>query len=82
MNEEMKAVLLDEEGKEQTFTVTFVEGCFDGLIEDDITEEEMEEIKKEIMDAIQRGDFFDNAMPVELDDDEIDELLGSINTRH
>ena len=66
--------------------ISFEEGCFDEL-EDDLTEEEMEELVRGIFELAETGEIFEHSTPVsELPEDEqaqiIDMLSRKKNTRH
>ena len=65
--------------------IIFDEGCFDSI--DDLTEEEMEQLMNDIADAVESGEFFETAVPVdELPPEEQEEILDMLsqqkNTRH
>jgi|CryBogDrversion2_7_1035282.scaffolds.fasta_scaffold189756_2 hypothetical protein len=65
--------------------IIFDEGCFDHI--DDLTEEEMDQLMIDIADAVESGDFFETAIPVdELPLEEQEEILNMLsqkkNTRH
>jgi len=65
--------------------IIFDEGCFDHI--DDLTEEEMEQLMQEIAEAVESGEFFETATPVdELPPEEQEEILEMLskqkNTRH
>ena len=65
--------------------IIFDEGCFDHI--DDLTKEEMDQLMIDIADAVESGDFFETAIPVdELPLEEQEEILNMLsqkkNTRH
>ena len=65
--------------------IIFDEGCFDHI--DDLTEEEMDQLMIDIADAVESGEFFEDATPVEeLPAEEQEEILNMLsqkkNTRH
>jgi ClpP class serine protease len=65
--------------------IIFEEGCFDQI--DDLTEEEMDQLLIDIIDAVESGEFFEDATPVEElpaeDQEEIMRMLSQKkNTRH
>jgi hypothetical protein len=72
--------------KHPPFKISFEEGCFDEL-EDDLTEEEMEELVRGIFELAETGEIMEHSTPVsELPEDEqaqiIDMLSRKKNTRH
>ena len=52
--------------------VTFAPGCFDNF---DGTQEELQELIAEIHQAVQDGSIFKNAEPLDLTEQELDEML-------
>ena len=61
--------------------IEFEEGCFDNL-EEEMTQEEMDELAAEIEKLVASGEFFDNAIPVdELPEEEQEEILNMLNGR-
>ena len=52
--------------------VVFAPGCFDGF---EGTQEELQELVAEIRQMAENGTIMDNAVPLDLTADELDELL-------
>ena len=68
-------------------TVEFEEGWADELMEDmDMTQEDIDNLMRGIIQLVETGEIFEEAIPVdELDDDEREEIyerLSKKNTRH
>ena len=60
--------------------IIFDEGCFDHI--DDLTEEEMDQLMIDIADAVESGDFFETAIPVdELPLEEQEEILNMLSQK-
>jgi len=76
---EQKVMVPQPDGTEQEMTVVFMDGCFDGMLEDGVTPEELESIRQEILHAIQSGKFFEESEPVE--DEEWEQITQKINQR-
>ena len=61
--------------------ITFEEGCFDNLSEE-MTEDELKELKAEIEKMVRDGTLFEDAIPVnELPEEEQKEILQMLNGR-
>ena len=56
--------------------ITYAEGCFDE-ISDEMTQEELDALKKEIEELIENGELFENAEP--LSDEESREVLDQLD---
>ena len=56
--------------------ITYAEGCFDE-ISDEMTQEELDALKKEIEELIENGELFQNAEP--LSDEESREVLDQLD---
>ena len=76
---EQKVMVPQPDGTEKEMTVVFMDGCFDGLLEEGTTPEELERIRQEILHAIQSGSFFEESAPVE--DEEWEQIQKKINQR-
>lgn len=68
-------------------TVEFEEGWADELMEDmDMTQDDIDNLMRGIIQLVETGEIFEEAIPVEeLDDDEREEIyerLSKKNTRH
>ncbi len=72
--EDRKIVVKDPEtGEEKEMTLTFMPGCFDELIADGVSQEEIEGIIKEVAELFASGEAQKNAVPVEWDKDDLSE---------
>ena len=52
--------------------VTFADGCFDGF---DGTQEELQDLIAQIHQAVQDGSLLRDSEPIDLTEDELDEML-------
>lgn len=75
MSETIK--IMTPEGKEME--LVFQEGCFDSLLEDGLSLEEIEELKRETIEMFKSGKAFEGATPVS--EEELAEF-SKPNTRH
>jgi energy-coupling factor transporter ATP-binding protein EcfA2 len=61
--------------------IIFEEGCFDNL-EEEMTQEELDELIAAIEEQVESGEFFENATPVsELSEEEQQEIYNMINNQ-
>lgn len=61
------------------FEITFAPGAFDGF---DGTQEELEALMEEIVEAINSGEIFKDAQPIDEDDEWAWEAINQKNLRH
>lgn len=72
--EDRKIVVKDPEtGEEKEMTMTFMPGCFDELIAGGVSQEEIEQIIKEVAEMFASGEAQKNSVPVEWDEDDVSE---------
>lgn len=74
-----KIIVIQPDGTEKEMEVAFMDGCFDGLLEDGITEEELEKIKLEILEEFSSGRAFEEGTLIE--DEEWEQIQRKIQTR-
>lgn len=70
--EDRKILVKDPEtGEEKEMSLVFMPGCFDELIADGVSQEEIEGIIKEVAEMFASGEAQKNAVPVEWDKDDV-----------
>jgi hypothetical protein len=80
MNQDIKVNVPQEDGTTKEMTIVFQEGCFDGLLADDeITQEEIDELIKDLIKAAESGELFQNAKPVT--EEEWEQIQGQMKPR-
>lgn len=59
--------------------IEFAPGCFDNF---DGTQEELDELVKQITEMVESGELFDDAVPLDdLEEEEIDEMIDNQQNR-
>jgi hypothetical protein len=78
--EDRKVMVRDPEtGEMKEMTISFAPGCFDGLLEDGVSVDEMNELIEKTIELFASGKAFEDAVPLDPEDME---LLVPKNVRH
>ena len=68
-----------ETGEMKEMTISFAQGCFDGLLADGVSVDEMNELIEKTIELFASGKAFEDAVPLDPEDME---LLAPKNVRH